>query len=153
VTRCRHGRSNAKSRPNYCFKEAPKKPIAVVGKAGGQAMGTHVIIVDASSPAQIAKAILTVNQTLGLRHIGLDALWKLYYAPDHTMTRAELEIKFGLLEGHFGLYCRRVAEELGADDPPDALALVNSSQDEDGAQVLTLKPSVVTAIKSHAFSK
>jgi len=45
------------------------------------------------------------------------------------------------------------AEELGADDPPDALALVNSSQDEDGAQVLTLKPSVVTAIKSHAFSK
>jgi hypothetical protein len=116
-------------------------------------MGTHEIIIDASSPAQIAKAIVTVNQTLGLRHIGLDALWKLYYAPDHTMTRAELDIKFGLLEDHFGLYCRRVAEELGADDPPDALALVNSSQDGGGAQVLTLKPSVVTAIKSHAFSK
>jgi hypothetical protein len=115
-------------------------------------MGTHVIIVDASSPAQIAKAIVTVNQTLGLRHIGLDALWKLYYAPNHTMTRAELEIRFGLLEDHFGLYCRRVAEELGANDP-DALALVNSSQDEHGVVVLTLKPSVVTAIKSHAFSK
>jgi hypothetical protein len=56
-------------------------------------MGTHEIIIDASSPAQIAKAIVTVNQTLGLRHIGLDALWKLYYAPDHTMTRAEFEIK------------------------------------------------------------
>jgi hypothetical protein len=110
-------------------------------------MGTHAIIVDASSPDQIAKAIVTVNQTLGLRHIGLDALWKLYYAPNHTMTRAELEMKFGLLEDHFGLYCRRVAEELGAKDPPDALALVNASQDEDGFEVLTLKPSVVTAIK------
>jgi hypothetical protein len=115
-------------------------------------MGTHEIIVDASSPAQIAKAIVTVNQTLGLRHIGLDALWKLYYAPNHTMTRAELEIRFGLLEDHFGLYCRRVGEELGANDP-DALALVNSSQDEHGVVVLTLKPSVVTPIKSHAFSK
>src|ERR1700676_279317 len=42
-------------------------------------MGTHATIVAASSPAQIAKAIVTVNQALGLRHIGLDALWKLYY--------------------------------------------------------------------------
>src|SRR3984893_15072760 len=116
-------------------------------------MGTQQTIVDASSPDQIAKAIVTVNQALGLRQIGLDALWKLYYAPDHTMTRAELEIKFGLLEDHFGLYCRRVAEELGADDAPDALALVNSSQDGDRVEFLTLKPSVVTAIKSHAFSK
>ena len=99
-----------------------------------------------------SSVVVTVNQTLGLRHIGLDALWKLYYAPNHTMTRAELEIRFGLLEDHFGLYCRRVGEELGANDP-DALALVNSSQDEHGVVVLTLKPSVVTAIKSHAFSK
>jgi hypothetical protein len=115
-------------------------------------VGTHQTIVDSSSPAQIAKAIVKVNQTPGLRRIGIDVLWKLYYAPNHTLTRAELEKEFGLLENHFGLFCRRVAEELGANDP-DALALVNSSQDEDGAQVLTLKPSVVTAIKSHAFSK
>ena len=75
-----------------------------------------------------------------------------YPAPNHTLTRAKLEKEFGLLENHFGLFCRRVTEELGADDP-DALALVNSSQDEDGNQIFTLKPSVVTAIKSHAFSK
>jgi hypothetical protein len=115
-------------------------------------MGTRQTTVDASSPAQIAKAIVKVNQAVGLRHIGLDTLWKLYYASNHTLMRAELEIKFGVLEDHFGLYCRRVAEELGANDP-DALALVNSSRDEHGYEVLTLKPSVVTAIKSHAFSK
>jgi hypothetical protein len=66
--------------------------------------------------------------------------------------RAELELEFGMLENHFGLYCRRVAEELGAHDP-DALALVNASQGKHGFEVLTLKPSVVTAIKSHAFSR
>jgi hypothetical protein len=115
-------------------------------------MGTHQTIVDSSSPAQIAKAIVKVNQTPGLRRTGIDVLWKLYYAPNHTLTRAELEKEFGLLEKHFGLFCRRVTEELGADDP-DALALVNSSQDDDGNQIFTLKPSVVTAIKSHAFSK
>ena|ERR1700674_4507734 len=115
-------------------------------------MGTHQTIVDSSSPAQIAKAIVKVNQTPGLRRTGIDVLWKLYYAPNHTLTRAELEKEFGLLENHFGLFCRRVTEELGADDA-DALALVNSSQDENGSQVFTLKPSVVTAIKSHAFSK
>ena len=115
-------------------------------------MGTHQTIVDSSSPAQIAKAIVKVNQTPGLRRTGIDVLWKLYYAPNHTLTRAELEKEFGLLENHFGLFCRRVAEELSANDP-DALALVNSSHDDDGYQVFTLKPSVVTAIKSHAFSK
>jgi hypothetical protein len=108
-------------------------------------------IVDASSPAQIAKAIVKVNRTLEQRHVGLDALWKLYYAPQHTMSRAELEKEFGVLENHFGLFCRRVAEELGA-NVPDPLPLVNSSQDDDGRLVFTLKPSVVTAIKSHAFS-
>jgi hypothetical protein len=45
-----------------------------------------------------------------------------------------------------------VAAELGADDP-DSLALVNSSQNDEGFEVLTLKPSVVAAIRSHAFSK
>jgi hypothetical protein len=130
-----------------------KVPMPLVRKSTGSwAMGTRQTTVDASSPAQIAKAIVKVNQALGLRHIGLDTLWKLYYAPNHTLMRAELEIEFGVLEDHFGLYCRRVAEALGANDP-DALSLVNSSSDEHGFEVLTLKPSVVTAIKSHAFSK
>jgi hypothetical protein len=68
------------------------------------------------------------------------------------MARAELEREFGLFEDHFGLYCQRVAEALGADDP-DLRALVNSSRNQDGLEVLTLKPSVVSAIRNHAFSK
>jgi hypothetical protein len=109
-------------------------------------------IVDASSPAQIAKAIVKVNQTPELRHAGLGALWKLYYAPEHSLTRSELEREFGVLEDHFGLYCRRVAEEVGAKHL-DTLPLVDSSQDKDGFEIITLKPSVVMAIKFHAFSK
>jgi hypothetical protein len=81
----------------------------------------------------------------------LDVLWKLYYAANHTLTRAELEQEFGVLEDHFGLFCRCVAVELGADDP-DSLALVNSSPAEDGREALTLKPCVVAAIRFHAFS-
>jgi hypothetical protein len=115
-------------------------------------MGTHPTIVDASSPSQIAKAIVKVNQALGLRHTGSTILWKLYYAPNHTMTRAELEVEFGELTDHFGVYCWRVAEELGASDP-DALALVNNSLDDHGFEMVTLKPSVFAAIKSCAFSK
>jgi hypothetical protein len=115
-------------------------------------MGADQIAVDASSPAQIAKAIVKVNKTFGLHRAGMDVLWKLYYAPNHTLTCAELEREFGLLEDHFGLFCRRVAEELGTNDP-DAIALVNSSEDDAGFQVVTLKPSVVAAIQSHAFSK
>jgi hypothetical protein len=88
----------------------------------------------------------------GVLHAGLDALWKLYHAPHHTLTKGEIEREFGLLEDHFGLYCRRVAEELGANDP-DPLPLVTSSQDEYGNKMITLKPSVVMAIKSYAFSK
>jgi hypothetical protein len=109
-------------------------------------------IVDASSPAQIAMAIIKVNQSPELRNAGLDALWKLYYAPEHSLARSELEREFGVLEDHFGLYCRRVAEELGAKHL-DTLPLVNSSRDDHGEETLTLKPSVVTAIKFHAFSK
>ena len=45
-----------------------------------------------------------------------------------------------------------IAEELGA-GKPDALPLVNSWLDEDGLEMITLKPSVVTAIRSYAFSK
>jgi hypothetical protein len=93
-----------------------------------------------------------VNQNPELRQAGLDALWKLYYAPQHTLTRAEFEKEFGVLENHFGLFCRGVAAELGADDL-DVLALANSSRNEAGFEIIILKPSVVTAIRSFAFSK
>jgi hypothetical protein len=115
-------------------------------------MGTHPTIVDASSSAQIAKAIVKANQVMGLGDTGLTVLWKLYYAPDHTMTRAELEVEFGVLADQFGLYCWRVAEELRTSDP-DPLALVNHSLDDQGFEIITLKPSVVAAIQSYAFSK
>ena len=65
-------------------------------------MGTHPTIVDASSPAQIARAIVKVNKTFGLHRAGMDVLWKLYYVANHTLTCAELEREFGLLEDHFG---------------------------------------------------
>jgi hypothetical protein len=109
-------------------------------------------LVETSSPVQIARAIVKANKTPGLRRAGIDVLWKLYYATNHTMMRAELEQEFGVLENHFGLFCQHVAGELGADDS-DPLALVNSSPAEDGRQVLTLKPVVVAAIRFHAFSK
>jgi hypothetical protein len=109
-------------------------------------------IVEARSPAQIAKAIVKVNKTPELRRAGLGALWGLYYAPQNSLARTEFEKEFGLFEDHFGLYSQRVAEELG-DDNPHALALVDSSQSDDGYEIITLKPSVVTAIRSYAFSK
>jgi hypothetical protein len=109
-------------------------------------------IIDSSSPAEIAGSIVRVNKALDLRHPGLNALWKLYYAPRHTLLRAELEKEFGVLEDHFGVYCRRVAEELGAKGP-DALPLVTISLGEDGLELITLKSPVVMAIKSYAFSK
>ena len=115
-------------------------------------MGTHPTIVDASSPAQIARAIVKVNKTFGLHRAGMDVLWKLYYVANHTLTCAELEREFGLLEDHFGLYCRRVAEELGATGV-DALPLVTCSREGQGFEIITLKPSVVAAIQSYAFSK
>jgi hypothetical protein len=115
-------------------------------------MGMQKSIVDACSPAQIARAIAKVNKNPELRRAGLNALWKLYYATEHSLARTQLEKEFGLVEDHFGLYSRGVAAELGADDP-DSLALVNSSQNDEGFEVLTLKPSVVTAIRSYAFSK
>jgi hypothetical protein len=115
-------------------------------------MGTQRPTVDTCSPSQIANAIVKVNNIPELRRAGLSALWKLYYAPEHSLARVELEKEFGLLEDHFGLYSQRVAEELGANDP-DPLALVNSSQNDDGIEMLTLKPSVVSAIRYHAFSE
>jgi hypothetical protein len=115
-------------------------------------MTTQQPLFDASSPAQIAKAIVKVNKSVELRSAGLDALWKLYYAPAHSLTRSELEREFGVLEDHFGLYCRRIAEELGV-KRLDALPLVNSTKDNQGIETITLKPSVVSAIRQHAFSK
>jgi hypothetical protein len=104
-------------------------------------------IVDASEPAAIAKAIKLVNQTPGLRiRTGAEALWRIFKAPGHTLARSELEKEFGALDLHFGWFCRRVAEELGVDDP-DTFALCDSSKDEDGDQLLTLKHSVVVAFQ------
>jgi hypothetical protein len=66
-----------------------------------------------------------------LRRAGFGVLWKLYYAAEHSLTRLELERAFGELEDHFGLYCRRVAEELGA-TALDAFPLVNSLRGNHG---------------------
>jgi hypothetical protein len=88
------------------------------------------VAVDSRSPGQIAKAIVKVSKTPELQRAGLRALWKLYCAPQHSVARAELENEFGSL------------------DSPGALALVNSSQNGDGVEMLTLKPSVVSAIRS-----
>jgi hypothetical protein len=140
---------DAKSTVGYSSKGVS---CAVRGALGRLAMGVHRSIVDSSSPAEIAKAIVKVNKTFGLHRTGMNVLWKLYYVPDHTVTRAELEEEFGLLEDHFDLFSRRVAEELGATEL-DALALMNSSEEEPGFEKITLKPSVVLAIQSYAFSK
>ena len=115
-------------------------------------MGAQQSVIDASSTIEIAKAIVEVNRSPDLRQAGLAALWALYYAPKHTLPRVRLEREFGLIADCFGAYARRVAEELGA-GKPDALPLVNSWLDEDGLEMITLKPSVVTAIRSYAFSK
>jgi hypothetical protein len=109
-------------------------------------MGKETTIVDASEPESIAKAIRMVNATPGLRiQPGIEALWAIYNAPDHAMTRSSIEKEFGAFDLHFGWFCRRVAEELGANNP-DVLALVDYTADESGSQVLKLKPSVVAAM-------
>jgi hypothetical protein len=54
---------------------------------GRGAMRMQKSIVDARSPAQIAKAIVKVNKAPELRRAGLGALWKLYYAPEHSLAR------------------------------------------------------------------
>jgi hypothetical protein len=120
--------------------------------AGNSAMAMREPLVETSAPARIAKAIVTANKTHGPSHCGIDVLWKLYYATNHTLSRVELEQEFGVLDNRFGLFCRHVALELGAVDP-DPLALVDAAPAEDGRQLLTLKPSVVAAIRFHAFSK
>ena len=102
-------------------------------------------VVDASDPRRIAAAIKKVKQTPGLRiRTGSETLWRVYQSPGHTLSRAELEKDFGALDLHFGWFCRRVAEELGAEDP-DTFALVDSTSGPDRRQRFTLRPSVVAA--------
>lgn len=109
-------------------------------------LGTEITMVDSSSPERVGRAIKKVNQTPGLRiKSGADPLWALYKAPEHTLRRVELEAKFGAFDLHFGWFCRRVAEELGA-NKPDVLALVDYAVDEHGKQILTLKPAVVAGM-------
>jgi hypothetical protein len=62
------------------------------------------------------------------------------------MLRSVIESKYGAFDLHFGWFCRRVAEELGANNP-DVLALVDYSHDAEGRQWLTLKPAVVAAME------
>jgi hypothetical protein len=110
-------------------------------------MGKEMTVVDLSSPEAIASAISFVNNTKGLRiEPGIKALWELFRSPGYTLPRAVLDQKFGALDLHFGWFCRRVAERLGANEP-DAFALVDYSRATDGSPMLTLKPSVVTALR------
>lgn len=105
-------------------------------------------IVDASPPDRIAAAIDKINTTPGLRiRPGYEALWSIHDAPDHSVLRSAMVAKYGAFDLHFGWFCRRVAEELGAANP-DALALVDHSVDAKGNTWLTLKPSVVLALSS-----
>ena len=76
----------------------------------------------------------------------------LFKAPNPSMTRGEMDNKFGAFDLHFGWFCRRVAEELG-EKYPDALALVDYSNGVGKDQVLTLKSSVVAAISGEASTK
>jgi hypothetical protein len=109
-------------------------------------MSKETTVVDSSPPEVIARAIKKVNQTPGLRiRTGTEALWKLFKAPGHALPRSEMEESFGALDLHFGWFCRRVAEELGA-NAPNALALVDCSTTEHEDQLLTLKSSVVAAM-------
>jgi hypothetical protein len=61
------------------------------------------------------------------------------------MARSLIEKQYGAFDLHFGWFCRRVAEELGANNP-DVLALVDYTTDENGSQILKLKTSVAAAM-------
>jgi hypothetical protein len=109
-------------------------------------MGKETTVVDRSDLQSISRAIRKINATPGLRiQPGIDALWALYNSPDHTMTRSSIEKQYGAFDLHFGWFCRRVAEELGANNP-DVLALVDYATDEAGSQILKLKASVAAAM-------
>jgi hypothetical protein len=134
----------ARQRMDYLFVLAPV--YKRVRHRQRNVMGHNKTVVDASAPAAITAAIMEVKSTPGLRiQPGIDALWKIFQAANHSMPRAELEKQFGALDLHFGWFCRRVAEQLGANEP-DAFALVDHSTDANGDAVLTLKPAVVSAM-------
>ena len=110
-------------------------------------MGYEQTLVDTSDPGVIIRAIESVNKDPKLRSdYGLKTLWRLYGAPGHAMLRSDLDDRQAL-DLHFGWFCRRVAEQLGMSDP-DALALVDYTDDGEGRQILTLKPSVAAALDS-----
>lgn len=110
-------------------------------------------IVDTSPPEAIIAAINTVNRTKGLRmKPGIEALWALHKAEGHSLPRHVMEQNFGALDLHFGWFCRRVAESLGASHP-DVFALVDYSKGTDGSQILTLKASVVAALSTAAMKR
>jgi hypothetical protein len=110
-------------------------------------MGHETTVVDFASPEAVAAAIKKVNQTPGLRiEPGINALWTIHKAGQ--IRRKDLEKQYGAFDLHFGWFCRRVAEELGANDP-DALALVDYSTDDEGYQVLSLKASIAAALPPH----
>ncbi len=79
-------------------------------------------------------------------------MWAIFKAADYTLSRSQLEAKFGALDLHFGWFCRRVAEELG-DVETDSFALCNSAKDAAGEQILTLKRSVVAALDTKFGAK
>ena len=109
-------------------------------------------LVDNSSPAEIANAIDTVNQTPGLRiKPGYDALIALFQAPAHSLPLKTLQQKYRGLNAQFGWFCGHVARQLG-ESAPDRFALVNYSKSDSGAQLLTLKPAVVAALATNRMS-
>jgi hypothetical protein len=105
-------------------------------------------LVDDCEPSAIGAAVAKVSRTPGLRiRPGEEAKWDLYDAPDRTLPRNELKAKYRALNAHFGMFCRRVVEELG-DLQPRPFALADSSTDDAGRALLTLKPTVVAAIRA-----
>ncbi|WP_132249221.1 hypothetical protein [Methylobacterium segetis] len=108
-------------------------------------MGYEQTPVDTSDPGVIIHAIESVNEAPKLRSdYGLKTLWRLYGAPGYAMLRCDLDDR-QTLDLYFGWFCCRVAELLGMSDP-DALVLVAHTDDGEGRQILTLKPSIVAAL-------
>lgn len=103
-------------------------------------------VVDLATPEQVAAALKAVNKDTNRRSThGMQVLWELYGAPGYRMATRDLEAKYGGINTNFGWLCKRVAEELGSQEP-DEFALADRSEDEHGYQVLTLKPNVVAAM-------
>jgi hypothetical protein len=87
-----------------------------------------------------------VNETPGFRiEPGRIALLRLYHAPNHTLSHAQLKAEFGALQAHLGWFFRRVAEELGV-QAPEEYDLFNKSTAPDGGLLFTLRSSVVEGI-------